>query len=246
VERLNKVLAHAGIASRRAADALIRSGRVEVNGSVVRELGARVDPARDAVRVDGRRIRPVPRAHSYWMLNKPAGYVTTLSDPQGRPTIVDLLRGIRSRVFPVGRLDWSTEGLLLLTDDGELGRDLMHPGRRVPKTYAVKVRGAPDEPALRRLREGVRLDGRRTLPAAVRLARPGANCWLEITIHEGRQRQVRRMFQALGHPVQKLRRVGYAGLALGRLPSGGLRALTPAEVDRLRRAARGDEREHRS
>jgi pseudouridine synthase len=237
MERLQKVLAHAGVASRRAAERLIVEGRVTVNGRVVTELGTRVDPARDAVKVDGTRLRAVSRIRTHLLLHKPRGYVTTLSDPQGRPTIRDLIGGVKSRVYPVGRLDFHSEGLLLLTDDGELARDLMDPRRRVPKTYHVKVRGKPDAASLERLRRGVLLDGRRTRPASVKTLRPGENPWLEMTIVEGRNRQIRRMCLAVGHRVVKLRRVRFGPLELGRLGPGEHRPLTGDEVERLRRAA---------
>jgi len=239
MERLNKFLAHAGVASRRGADELVREGRVTVNGSVVSELGQRVDPAHDAVKVDGKRVAPAAGAPIYLMLNKPRGMVTTLSDPEGRPTVRDLLRGIHRRVYPVGRLDFNTEGLLLLTDDGELARVLMHPTSAVPKTYLAKVRGRPDDEALGRAERGIVLDGRRTLPAKLRRLRSGDNAWVEVTVTEGRKHQVRRLLEAVGHPVVKLRRVRYAGLELGDLPRGRLRPLTPAEVERLRRLAAG-------
>jgi 23S rRNA pseudouridine2605 synthase/16S rRNA pseudouridine516 synthase len=236
VERLNKILARAGIASRRGADRLIEEGRVRVNGAIVRELGTRIDPDKDAVKVDGKRIPPLPTRHTYLILNKPRGYVTTLSDPEGRPTVSEFLRGIRGRLYPVGRLDFHSEGLLLLTDDGDLARDLMHPGSHVPKTYAVKVRGTPTREALARLRAGVVLEDGKTKPARVRRTKPGANAWLEITIGEGRKHQIRRMLQAVGHPVLKLRRVGYGGLGLSGLPPGGVRPLSSDEVERLRGA----------
>lgn len=236
MERLNKVLARAGVASRRGADLLIEQGRVTVNGAVVRELGVRIDPGRDAVKVDGRRIPKIPEWHTYLMLNKPRGYVTTLSDPEGRPTVGEFLRGVRGRVYPVGRLDFHSEGLLVLTDDGELARDLMHPRSHVPKTYAVKVRGAPGPEALARLRDGFPLEGKRTLPARVSLTKRGTNAWIEITIVEGRKHQVRRMLQAVGHPVLKLKRVAYGGLGLGDLRPGRLRPLGAEEVAHLKRA----------
>lgn len=244
-ERLNKVLSRAGVASRRAADQMIREGRVQVNGKIVSELGHKVDPRHDAIKVDNKRIPAAPQSHTYLMLNKPRGYVTTLSDPEERPTIRDLLRGIRPRVFPVGRLDYQTEGLLLLTDDGDLARDLMHPTSGVSKTYAAKVRGTPDPPQLERLRRGIRIDGKATLPAEVFLKRRGPNSWLEVRVVEGRKHQVRRMLQAVGHPVLKLRRVGYGGLELGKLPSGKLRPLTSSEVARLRRSVGVKQRRER-
>ncbi len=237
MERLNKVLSKAGVASRRAADKLIAEGRVTVNGAVVRELGVKVDPERDAIKVDGARIPPIPQKHIYLMLNKPRGCVTTLSDPQGRPTIMDLLGSVRARVYPVGRLDFNSEGLLLLTDDGDLARELMHPGRGVDKTYAVKVRGTPSGDSLKRLRAGIKLEGRMTLPAKVVVERAGANTWLRMTIAEGRKHQVRRMLRAVGHPVLKLKRIRYGGLDLGDLAPGGLRRLSSEEVQQLRRAA---------
>lgn len=239
MERLNKVLARAGLASRRTADRLIAEGRVTVNGRAVREPGTRVDPARDAIKVDGRRLPQAPARHTYVMLNKPRGYVTTLSDPQGRPTVGELLRGVRGRLFPVGRLDFDSEGLLLLTDDGDLARDLMHPRSGVTKTYAAKVRGTPGPDALARLRAGVPLREGRALPAQVGLLRRGENPWLEVSVVEGRKHQVRRMLQAVGHPVLKLKRIRYAGLALGDLRTGRLRHLRGEEVERLRRAAGG-------
>jgi len=237
MERLQKVLSRAGIASRRAAEALIAAGRVTVNGAVVTRLGTQVDPARDAIKLDGTRVSGAAPVPQYLMFHKPRGVVTTLSDPEGRPTVRDYLQGVRGRVFPVGRLDYASEGLLLLTSDGALARDLMHPSRGVPKTYAAKVRGTPPAEAFRRLAAGVLLEGRRTLPAKVRLLEPGRNAWVEVTVVEGRKHQVRDMLGAVGHPVQRLRRIRYGGVDLGDLPPGRVRPLTPAEVGRLRRAA---------
>lgn len=237
MERLQKVLSRAGIASRRAAEALIAAGRVTVNGTVVTRLGTQVDPERDAIKVDGTRVRSLAPAPQYLMLHKPRGVVTTLSDPEGRPTVRDYLHGVRGRVFPVGRLDYASEGLLLLTSDGALARDLMHPSRGVPKTYAAKVRGTPTREALRRLATGFVLEGRRTLPAKARLVEAGPSAWVEVTVVEGRKHQVRDMLAAVGHPVQRLRRIRYGGVDLGDLPPGGLRPLTRQEVARLQRAA---------
>lgn len=234
MDRLQKVLARRGVASRRAAERLILAGRVSVNGEVVSALGVKVDARRDAIKVDGKRIPEAPQGSVYLMLNKPRGYVTTLSDPQGRPTVRDLVRGVRRRVYPIGRLDFASEGLLLLTDDGDLARALMHPGSAVPKTYLAKVRGCPDEQAQRELARGILLEGRRTLPCRARIVRPGSNSWLELTVTEGRKHQVRNMLKAVGHPVLKLRRVAYAGVKLGRLPSGRFRRLTAKELARLR------------
>ena len=242
-ERLQKTLARAGVASRRAAEGLILEGRVTVNGSVVTRLGTRVDPERDAVRVDGKRIPAAPAAATYLMLHKPRGYVTTLRDPEGRPTVRDLVRGVKARVFPVGRLDFQSEGLLLLTDDGDLARDLMRPASGVPKTYLAKVRGEPDREALERMCSGIVLEGRRTMPARARVARHGANAWVEVTVVEGRKHQVRRMLEAVGHPVARLRRIRYAGVELGDLAVGRVRPLLAEEIDRLRRAVAAGSRE---
>lgn len=235
-ERLHKVLAHAGIASLRAAERLIVDGRVTVNGAVVSALGTKVDPDRDAIKVDGKRVAAPPSSRTYLLLNKPRGVVTTMSDPEGRPTVKDYLRGVRARVYPVGRLDYDSEGLIILTDDGALARDLMHPSRGVEKTYLAKIKGQPDPETLTRLSRGIPLDGRRTGPARVRIVRRGDNAWIEITIAEGRNRQVRRLFQAVGHPVQRLRRMAYGGVALGRLPVGQIRPLSPLEIQALQRS----------
>jgi pseudouridine synthase len=242
MERLQKVLAAAGICSRRAAERLIEAGRVRVNGSVVTRLGTRVDPRRDAIEVDGEAIHSARRRKIYLALNKPRGYVTTLSDPEGRPTVADLIRDVGVRAFPIGRLDYQSEGLLLLTNDGDLARDLMHPSTGVAKTYAVKVRGRPDEASLGRLARGITLDGRRTLPSRLRLVKPGTNSWLEVSVVEGRKHLVRRMLQAVGHPVVKLRRIRYDGIRLGRLSPGTWRHLTTAELEALREARKGGRR----
>lgn len=238
MERLQKVLARAGLASRRAAEGLITAGRVTVNGTAVTRLGTQVDPERDAIKVDGVRVKASPEPPLYLMLHKPRGVVTTLSDPEGRPTVRDYLRGVRGRIFPVGRLDFASEGLLLLTSDGALARDLMHPSRGVAKTYAAKVRGTPSPDALKRLTAGVVVEGRKTLPARVRVLEAGANAWVEITVVEGRKHQVRHMLDAVGHRVQRLRRIRYGGVELGILRPGALRALTAREVERLRRAVK--------
>jgi pseudouridine synthase len=236
MERLQKVLARAGVASRRASERLIVEGRVTVNGAVITRLGTSIDPSRDAVKVDGKRLQPPPAARTFLMLNKPRGYVTTARDPEGRPTVMDLLSGAGKRVFAVGRLDYSSEGLLLLTDDGDLARDLMRPASGVPKTYLAKVRGQPARDSLERMCRGVIVEGRRTLPARALVVRPGPNAWVEVTVVEGRKHQVRKMLEAIGHPVQRLRRIRYGGVELGSLASGRFRALTAEEVGRLRRA----------
>ena len=236
IERLQKFMARCGVASRRACETLIAQGRVRVNGRTVTEPGFKVDPDQDEVRVDGRVIRPAP-GFRYIMLHKPAGYVTTVSDPQGRPTVMALVPADR-RLYPVGRLDLDTEGLLLLTDDGALAHRLTHPRYGVPKVYRARVAGVVGEEALARLRHGVMLDDGPTAPARVRLLRQDpAAALLEIELKEGRKRQVRRMCQAVGHPVLYLRRVAFGPLRLGRLPKGQYRSLTPAEVEALKRAA---------
>jgi len=233
-ERLQKILARAGIASRRAAERLILEGRVTVNGRTVTELGTRVDSHTETVRVDGRRIPPPSREFVYLALHKPRGYVTTLHDPEGRPSVGDLIRSFPVRVFPVGRLDYHSEGLLLLTNDGALAHVLMHPSTGVPKTYRAKVRGTPHAASLRKLERGVALEGRRALACSVRFHRRGSPCWVELTVVEGRKHLVRRMLEAIGHPVVRLVRVGFGGVRLGGLRPGELRPLTPAEVARLR------------
>lgn len=234
-ERLQKILARAGVASRRQAERLIREGRVKVNGRVVRELGVRADPFHDHIRVDGRRIRTAPAL--YYVFHKPVGVVTTLSDPQGRPCIGDLAQELPARVFPVGRLDVNSAGLLLLTSDGPLAQRLTHPRYKIPKQYRVKVRGLPDEKALGRLRRGIRLEDGLTRPATVVLERTrGKKSWLRVTLTEGRRRQVRRMCETVGHPVEKLVRVQLGPLSLGGLRPGLLRPLAPEDVAALRRA----------
>jgi pseudouridine synthase len=245
-ERLQKVLAHAGIASRRASEKLIADGRVTVNGATVREMGTKVDPVADDIRVDGRRLKGAERQR-YILLNKPAGYVTTRSDPQRRRTVMDLLGGVREYVYPVGRLDYDTEGLLLLTNDGDLAARLTHPRHGVERTYEARVAGIPDQDAMDRLRHGIPLDGRRTMPAnVVRVNRAPAprsprraegEGILLITIREGRNRQIRRMCEAVGHPVKKLTRKRIGPLTDRRLKPGEWRELTPEEVRALRRAA---------
>ncbi len=234
--RLQKIIAEAGVASRREAERLIEAGEVAVNGRVVRELGTKADPERDHIKVRGR-LLPKPAPRLYVALHKPAGYVTTMRDPEGRPTVADLVRGVKARVYPVGRLDWDAEGLLLMTNDGELAAALAHPRSEVPKTYEVKVKGVPDRAALARLAAGPRLDDGPTRPAVVRYLGPAErNAWLEITIHEGRNRQVRRMCDAVGHPALRIRRIRFGGITLGDLPRGAYRSLGPEEVRRLKAA----------
>ena len=231
-ERLNKVLARAGISSRRKAEAFIVSGRVAVNGEVVRELGTKVDPARDEVAVDGAPIGAETR--EYWALHKPIGVITTTDDPWGRPTALDLVPST-GRVYPVGRLDADSSGLLLFTNDGELAFRLTHPRFEHEKEYHALAGGRPDAAALERLRRGVELDGRPTAPAAVEVLGPEqGGTWLRIVIHEGRNRQVRRMLEAVGHPVVRLVRIRIGPIALGALPEGAARPLAPEERQALR------------
>ena len=240
-ERLHKVIADAGVCSRRAAERLIASGRVRVNGRVVSAAGSRVDPERDAIEVEGRALPRRAPARVYLALNKPRGYVTTLSDPEGRRTVADLLGDVRERVFPVGRLDYASEGLLLVTNDGTWARRLMAPASEVPKTYLAKVRGRPVTASLTRLRQGVALDGRPARATATRVVRSsGAHSWIELTVIEGRRHVVRRMLRAVGHPVLRLRRIRYGAIALGGLAVGSYRPLTRAELECLGRSGRPD------
>jgi 23S rRNA pseudouridine2605 synthase len=289
-ERLQKIIAAAGIASRRRAEEMISSGVVEVNGQIVTELGSKADPERDHIRVNGKLLRGAER-HIYLLMNKPKGYVTTVSDPEGRPTVMNLLRGIRTRVYPVGRLDYASEGLLLLTNDGGLAHALTKASSHVQKVYLVKVAGVPDEAGLENLRRGLmisqgrvqapwggararddddddekdrffaakgarnhggakkgivrtgeRLRGSktqervRTAPARIRLVRESDNPWYEVTLIEGKNRQLRKMFEEIGHHVEKIRRLRYGPLALD-IPPGEFRRLTPGEVGKLKHAA---------
>ena len=244
MERINKLLARAGVASRRAADEMIREGRVTVNGTICRELGTRINPATDAVKVDGRRIQFDTGGRLYLMLNKPGHVVTTLSDPEGRSTVADYLKSFRGHIFPVGRLDFMSEGLLLLTNDGDWAQTMMHPSSKVEKVYRVKVRGIPEAETLERLSTGFPLDGRRTAPAKYMLTRRGANySWLEVTLTEGRKNQIRRLLQAVGHPVSRLKRIAVGGVVLGDLPVGRVRHLTESETALLKsRSPKGRKR----
>jgi len=242
MERLQKILSQAGVASRRASEQLMLEGRVQVNGATVRELGSKADPARDDIRVDGRRVKVVDR-HRYLLLNKPRGYVTTRSDPQRRQTVIDLIRGVREYVYPVGRLDYESEGLLLLTNDGDLAARLTHPSHGVARVYEARVLGVPDDHDLQRLSRGVVVDGRRTEAADVRLrpVRRGADeATLVVTIREGRNRQVRKMCEAIGHPVAHLRRVAIGPIRDPKLKLGAWRELRADEIAALRKAAQGD------
>jgi 23S rRNA pseudouridine2605 synthase len=261
-DRLQKILAQAGIASRRAAEAIILEGRVQVNGQTVTELGTRADITRDHIRVDGKLLHG-PEPTNYFMVNKPRGYVTTLDDPEHRPTVMQLLGEDRQkkqigehskypRLYPVGRLDYLSEGLLLMTNDGDLANKLSKAATGVLKTYLVKVSGAPSDAAIDQIRRGIMIDrgrladtrstGRRdrvlTQPAKVEQVRGGDNPWYEVTLTEGRNRQLRKMFEEIGHHVEKIRRIGYGALTLD-VPPGGFRELLPGEVQALNRAAAG-------
>jgi pseudouridine synthase len=233
--RLQKILARAGIASRRGAEELIRTGHVRVNGAIRSELGTRADPASDDIRVDGKRVR-LPSESLLLIGHKPAGVVTSMGDPQGRPNIQTIWPKLPRGVFPVGRLDFNSTGLLLLTNDGDLAHRLLHPSHGVVKTYWVKIASAPSERSLQRLREGVRLEDGKTAPARVRLLRTlEKKAWIEISIHEGRSHQVRRMCDAVGILVDKLKRTAFGPLKLAGLPPGGLRPLTAREAGEVRK-----------
>jgi pseudouridine synthase len=240
IERLQKILSAAGIASRRTAETLITQGRVSVNGTTVTELGTKADVTADEIRVDGRRIKAPGRAR-YILLNKPRGYITSRSDPQHRPTVIDLLAkgGVREYIYPVGRLDYDSEGLLILTSDGDLAARLTHPRHGVEREYEVRVRGVPERRLIDRLSRGIPIDGRRTAPAGVRLLRTieataGTQALLSLVIREGRNRQVRKMCDAIGHPVVRLRRVRIGPIADDRLKPGQFRDLSEKEIRGLK------------
>lgn len=231
-KRLQKILSEMGIAARRKAEELILEGRVTVNGKVA-TIGMKADPSKDYIKVDGKLITGLKREVQkvYIMINKPRGVVTTLYDPEGRPTVKDFLKDVKYRVFPVGRLDYDSEGLLLLTNDGDFAHTVMHPSKKISKTYLVKVKGIIGEDKIEKLKQGVRFEDRATLPAKVRrLSQSEKNSWIEITVFEGKKRQVRRMLESVGHPVLILRRVGINGLKLKDLKIGEIRHLTPDEV----------------
>jgi 23S rRNA pseudouridine2605 synthase len=232
--RLQKIIADAGITSRRKAEALILEGRVTVNGQVVTELGSKADPSRDHIKVNGRLLRRESR-YRYLLLNKPIGYLSTVSDPQTRPTVMKLVKGIRERVYPVGRLDYNSSGIMILTNDGELANLLMSRAAAIPRTYHVKLEGSPRPEDLKKLEAGIVLDGERTAPAQIRLVAQREKPWYEITLTEGRNHQVRRMFERIGQPVVKLKRVRIAFLTDEGVPLGTYRELTPSEVERLKK-----------
>lgn len=233
-ERLQKILAHAGVASRRKAEELISAGRVSVNGKTVTELGSKADLSVDRVKVDGRTLTE-PKHHLYFALNKPKNCVTTLHDPQKRTTVMSFFKGLQDRIYPVGRLDYATEGLLLLTNDGEFANKLMSPASHVTKTYLVKANGALTPEQEEQFRRGIPMHGRRTAPAGLKLIRKGENPWYEVRLVEGRQNQIRIMFKHFGYLVEKLKRIKIGFLELGNLKPGSYRTLTNSEVARFRK-----------
>ncbi|HZS26007.1 MAG TPA: pseudouridine synthase [Candidatus Angelobacter sp.] len=255
-ERLQKIIAAAGLASRRKAEELITQGRVSVNGHTVTELGSKADLSTDHIKVDGKLLRGAER-HIYLLLNKPRGYVTTVSDPEGRPTVMDLVKNVGARIYPVGRLDWSSEGLLLMTNDGDLASRLTRAASHVQKTYLVKIAGRATEEDIGKLRRGIRIGARSeagssargkfggdhklkqvfTAPAQIRLTKDAANPWYEVTLIEGKNRQIRRMFEEIGRHVEKIKRVRYGPLTLDVEP-GESRELAPHEVAALRKSVR--------
>jgi len=243
-ERLQKILSQAGVASRRQAEQIMLEGRVTVNGTVVTEMGSKADLERDHIKVDGRLIR-APKRQIYIALHKPNNTVTTVSDPEQRATVMELLHGVKERVYPVGRLDYHSEGLLLLTNDGEMANAIMSAATHLPKTYLVKVNGPLTGDQEQQFREGVPLSGRRTKPAGLKLVRNAENPWYEVRLFEGRNNQIRLMFKHFGRLVEKLKRVRIGPLELGPLKPGEFRYLTGEEVLKLQRALRRKEGESR-
>lgn len=234
LERIQKILSRTGVASRREAERMILEGRVAVNGQVVDQLGFRADPRKDHIKVDGKKLpRAEPRITL--VLNKPKGYLSTVKDPAGRPTVRDLLSEVKWRIYPLGRLDYDAEGLLLLTNDGDFAYRLSHPRFSIFRIYWAKVRGVPEEKDLMRLRKGVALeDGRANAVSTRMLRRKEKHSWVEAVVTEGRNHLVKRMFAAIGHPVLKLKRVGYGPVRLGHLPIGQYRPLTAREMEKLK------------
>ena len=236
-ERLQKILAHAGVASRRHAEEMIQAGRVSVNGHIITELGSKADPADDVIKVDGKRLRPAER-HIYVLLNKPKNVMSTSSDPEERPTVLDYVKGkMKARLYPVGRLDFGSEGLIILTNDGEFTK-LMTQAGVIPKVYHVKVAGKPEDRALERLRRGAYVDNERLAPCTIEGLKGGENPWYEVTLHQGRNQQIRRMFLSIGHPVEKLRRVRIGSLEDEKLKPGAWRLLSEDEVNQFKRELR--------
>jgi 23S rRNA pseudouridine2605 synthase len=242
-ERLQKILSQAGVASRRQSEKIIVEGRVTVNGATITELGSKADLDHDHIKVDGKLLRP-PKHQIYLAMYKPNNTVTTVSDPEGRTTVMDLLRGVKERVYPVGRLDYHSEGLLLFTNDGDLANSIMSAATHLPKTYVVKVNGTLTSDQEEKFRTGVPLSGRRTLPAGLKLIHAAENPWYEVKLVEGRNNQIRTMFKHFGHLVEKLKRVKIGPIEIGPLKPGQFRHLSEEEVDKLKRAlARSGARE---
>jgi 23S rRNA pseudouridine2605 synthase len=239
-DRLQKILAHAGVASRRKAEELIIAGHVSVNGETVTELGSKADLSRDRIKVGGR-VLSAPKRHLYIALNKPKNCVTTVTDPQGRQTVMSFFKGLPERIYPIGRLDYASEGLLLLTNDGEFANRLMSPSSHVTKTYLVKVNGPLTLEQEKEFRAGIPMHGQRTAPAGLKLIREGKNPWYEVRLVEGRQNQIRIMFKHFGRLVEKLKRVKIGFLELGTLKPGAYRTLTNLEVARFRKLTRLDD-----
>lgn len=237
-QRLQKIIARAGITSRRKAEELITQGRVIVNGEVITELGSKADPATDLIKVNGKTLSRVNEPRVYLMLNKPRGCITSTSDPEGRRTVMSLLGRYRSRIYPVGRLDYASEGLLLFTNDGDFANHVLSAKNEIPKTYRVKIKGNPTLEELERFRRGIPLDGRRTDAARIKLVRTGENPWFEVVLTQGRNQQIRKMFQNLGYLVEKIKRVKVGTLSLGGLPTGKHRLLHEREVERLQGPAK--------
>ncbi len=233
-ERLQKILAKMGIASRRGAEEIILEGRVTVNGQTA-SLGMKADPSKDHIKLDGKLLsKPEPKI--YLMMNKPRNVITTLSETEERPSVRDYLKKIRYRVFPVGRLDFDSEGLLLLTNDGDFAHAILHPSKKIPKTYHVKIKGIIEDEKIEKLKKGVKLQDGMTQPAKVKkLRKAEENSWIEITIYEGKKRQVRKMLERVGHDVLKLKRVKINGIELGNLPPGEIRYLTPEETNKIKK-----------
>lgn len=233
-QRLQKVIAEMGLASRRKAEELIREGRVTVNGSIA-TIGMKADPLKDHVKVDGKLLfRPEKKV--YFIFNKPRGVVTSMNDPEGRPTVHDFVRGIKQRVFPVGRLDYDSEGMLLLTNDGEFTHAVLHPSKKIPKTYLVKIKGNIEDENMEKLRNGIRLERTVTAPAKVkRLRKSESNSWIEMVIYEGKKRQIRRMLERVGHSVIRLMRIKINGIEMGPLKPGACRLISPEEMKILKK-----------
>jgi pseudouridine synthase len=233
-ERIQKIIARAGIASRREAERMIDEGRVRVNGKTITEQGTSADAEVDHIKVDGKLLQ-LSNEYYYYLLNKPKGVVSTVSDPDGRPTVIDLMAIVKHRLFPVGRLDINTEGALLLTNDGDLANKLLKPAAKCPKTYLVKVAGIPDAKDIDRLQRGVTVDGMRYSRCEIRILKSDNNSWLTVVLHEGKNHQIKNMFESVGHPVSKLRRIGFAFMSLKGLETGQFRELSDLEVERLKK-----------